>query len=140
MPPLAVGDRLFPHVPAGALDQCGKETVHRGKIGQVLEGPAANQLEAAPGVGCIIAQAEPAYSVRQSRLQPFEAAVVTAGAAAADDAKGGVFVLGGDGVPDAARIRRIVLAIAVEKLDPVAPAAPQAGHQGGGLAAALYMG
>src|SRR5690606_2005005 len=73
MLPLAVVDGLLAHVPAGPLHQRGQETVHGGEIGQVLEGPPPDQLEAATGVGRRILETEAPDAVGNARLRPFEA-------------------------------------------------------------------
>src|SRR5690606_37232291 len=133
----AIGDGLLTHIPAGPLDQRGKKPVHRCEIGQVLESAAADQFETATCVRGVIAQAETPNSVRNARLQPFEPAVIAAGASPADNAKGGVRVRCGDHVPDTARVGRIVLAVAIEKLYPFAARASQAREQRGGFASAF---
>ncbi len=114
--------------------------MHGGEVGDILEGAPANQLEAASGVRGVVVQAEAANSVGDPGLQPFEAAVVAAGAPPAHDAERRVLVLCRHLIPDAARIGRIVLAVPVEQLHPVAARAAQAGQKRRRLAAPLHMG
>ncbi len=52
---LSVRDRFFTDIPPGAFNEGGQESMHCRKEWQVLEGAAADQLEAASGIGGVVA-------------------------------------------------------------------------------------
>jgi hypothetical protein len=77
MPSRAVIDQFLTNLPARPLDQGRPKAVHRGKIWQFAKSIGPDQFPPAASIRCIIPQHEATHPVRDPRLQPFEAAIIS---------------------------------------------------------------
>src|SRR5207342_2700993 len=129
----AVVHRHAHRLPARALHQRRQVAVHVVEVGQVEEGGAFEQLDAAAGVGRVVVQ-----HAHADRIGPLRRPALAAGVLAVDAPAGDHFhvaaALGalGDQLGD---VGRDVLAIAVERGDPFAARGPHPGTDRRALAA-----